>query len=184
MEKIKKAKKNSWVTIPEIIEMKARVLQNIPVSSIAKELGRDRQTIERSLTLFEQILPDAAGLKDKIIDRVDTIKEQMMQNAERLIMQADTQVARKVYDKETTAMDAAKISQIYASRLSAMAGFETGDGGGEAEIKSPKIVNFINTVINIISEQNDRPKSTSRIKEEDGGNDSGGKETIVEGVVS
>ena len=136
----------------------------------------------KSLKLFETLLPDAADLKEKIVERVDEIKEQVMQNAERIIMSADTQVMRRIYDKETTAIDAAKISELYFRRLGPVVG-AAGVGAGVGDSQNPKIINFINTVINIQGNQNDRPKTTSRVEDPAGGDDKGAKEVSVEGVV-
>lgn len=175
--------KSSWITIPEIIEMKTMHLQGISKAEIARKLKRNNHTVANALTAFEKILPDSADLKNKIIERIETIKEQLMQNAERVIMAADRQVMGKIYDPETTAIDAAKISQIYGSRLDSLAGIG-GVGQGDDENKStPKIINFINTVINITSEKNDRLKSTPNTKRTVEKDDNGGKKAIVEGVV-
>ncbi len=178
-EIIKKQDKGSFVTIPDIMDMKVLRMQGYSIQKIVDKIGRGRKTVENSLKLFEQLLPDVGDLKDKLLNRLDEVQEQLMQNAEKIIKSSDLQVMRKIYDEETTAMDAAKVSQIYASRLTAMT-----DGklkGGETD-RSIKVINFINQ-ITIKTEKDDRHPSAPRPEKAPVGDGSGGKAPIIEGVV-
>ena len=182
MKKTKK-KKHSFVSMEEMVEMKAQKLMGVPIKTIADKSGRGWRTVKRSLDNFENILPVAADLKESVLTRVNEIKEQMMLNAEKIVKDADFQVALKLPSEETRAVDAAKISEIYSRRLGSLAGF---DGGGAEENtgdKSPKVINFINTVINIAEHKNDRSKSTSGIKGKIKKDDKGRAENVVEGTV-
>lgn len=172
-----------FVSMEEMINMKAYSLMGAPMTTIAKTMGRTNKTVKRSLDNFEMILPDAANLKESVLQRVEEIKERMMANAEKIVQDADLQVALKLPSALTSAMDAAKISEIYSRRLGSLAGF---DGGGEEANKgdkSPRVINFINTVINIAENKNDRPKSTSRIKRRNEKDDHGRKKDVIEGTV-
>jgi len=184
------AKKNEqkasggWVTIPEMVEMKAHQLNGLNTAQIAREVKRNRKTVQNSLAIFEQVLPNSADLKNKIIERIDEIKEQMMQNAENICLSADMQVKKKIFDKKTSALDAAKISQMYGSRLGQMAGFDAGGvsgSGDEGAAKSANVVNFINTFI--IQKKPDDNINT-RNEKGDGRNDKKGTKNCIEGVVS
>ena len=181
---MKKAKKNSFVSMEEMINMKASKLMNIPVTTIAKQMGRNNSTVQRVLDNFEQVLPNVANLKNGVLQRIDEIKSQMMANAEKIVDDADFQVALKLPSKETRAVDAAKISEVYSRRLGALAGF---DGGGAEENtgnKSPKVINFINTVINIAEhKKDDRSKSASGVKGKNEKDDHGRKADVIKGVV-
>ena len=180
----KKAKKTKgFVSMEEMVNMKAQKLMGTPVTTIAKIMGRSNKTVQRSLDNFEQVLPTAADLKESVLQRIDEIKEQMMANAEKIVKDADFQVALKLPSEETRAVDAAKISEIYSRRLGSLAGF---DGGGAEENtgdKSPKVINFINTVINIAEHKNDRFKPTSGVKRKNEKDDDGRKADVVEGTV-
>ena len=176
----KLAKKRTFVTMPEMIEMKVLEYQGLPVTQIAEKVGRGGKTVKKYLTIFEDILPEAGDLKNKILDSLDDIKDQMMNNAWAIGQKADMQVFKTLFSEDTTALDAAKISEMYGRRLAGLAGFDDQLPGKEAE-KSPKVINFIEN-LNII--QNDRSQRPPTIKGEIIKNDSGGKTAIVEGAMS
>lgn len=180
----KKTKLKGFVSMDEMIQMKAMKLMNTPVAKIAKQMGRTNRTVQRSLDNFEQVLPEAADLKNSVLERIEEIKNQMMANAEKIVKDADYQVALKLPSEETRAVDAAKISEIYSRRLGALAGF---DGAGVEENKgdkSPKVINFINTVIQITEhKKNDRSKPTPGVKGSNEKNVNGRKENVIEGTV-
>jgi hypothetical protein len=177
------AEKGSFVTMLEIIDMKAYRLQGLSLQKIADTMGRNIQTVSKALALFEKILPEQADLKNKIIERIDEIAERHLQNAEIICQAADNQVMRKIYLEETTAMEAAKIRQIYGIILNNGLGIKDGNMENEGS-KNPKIINFINTIINIQNNQkDDRPGSTTRIEETTGKHDDGGEKISVEGIV-
>lgn len=178
-----KPKKGSFVTMPEIIDMKALRMLGLSYQKIAERIGRHIKTVIKSLALFEKILPEQADLKNKIIDRIDEISERHLNNAEVIIQAADNQVMRKIYLEETTAKDAAWIREVYGRILNAGLGLErriTPDSGDT----SPKVTYFLNTVINIQNNQkDDRLKSTAGVKETVRKNEHGRAEASVEGVV-
>lgn len=181
---IEKAEKRSYITMPEIIDMKGFRLTGMSYQKIADKLGRNIKTVIKSLELFDKILPDEPDLKHRVIDRIEEIAERHLQNAERICQAADSQVMRKIYLEETTAKDAAWIRKEYWGMMNKDLGLIKGDVLDEKE-QSPKIVNFIQNIINIQdSQKNDRPKSTTRIEESDGGDVDGGEKACVEGVVS
>lgn len=183
---IQKAEKGTFVTMPEVIDMKGLRLQGFSLQAIADRLGRNIKTVKRSLELFEKILPDEPNLKYRIIDRVEEIAERHLQNAEIICQAADNQVMRKIYLEETSAMDAAKIRQIYGGFLNPTLGIKDGTTPDDGSDKNPKIINFIQNIINIQNnqKQDDRLRPTTRTESSAGANDDGGKEACVEGVVS
>jgi len=176
--------KSRFVEMDEMIEIKALQLRGLKVSQIAKKVGRDRKTIDRSLILFETVLPDEVDMKNRVIDKFEEYKEQMMKNAKDIIFASDMQVMKKINSDDTTATDAAKIRQIYGNDFMRLSGI---GGGGEIEDdgKSVKVQNFVTNIINIQSkEKDDTLKQSSGAKETTSGNERRGKETVVEGVVS
>jgi len=181
--KAKRNKKGGPVEIPEMIDMQAYKIMGLTNQSIAEKTGRDRHTVARALNNLEERLPESADLKLSIIERLGEIQEAMMANAETICFAADQQVAMKIHDPETTALDAAKISDMYGKRLLIMSGAKNVGDFDQGE-KSPRVMNFINTVINISQNQNDRLRPNAG---DEGGtpeNDKGRAEVIIEGVVS
>ena len=180
MIEMEKAKSGSFVTMPEIITFKALRMQGFPDTKIAEKTGRSNHTIAKALKLFDQILPEEPDLKNKVSDRLEEITERYFQNAEMICHAADKQVMAKIFLTETTAMDAAKIRQIYGNILARALGMKEDDPSDE---KNPRIVNFINTVINIQNKQkDDRLGTTTSVAEPVGGNVGGRKEVVLEGV--
>ncbi len=180
----KKTKLKGFVSMDEMIQMKAMKLMNTPVATIAKQMGRTNRTIQRSLDNLEQVLPEAADLKNSVLERIEEIKNQMMANAEKIVKDADYQVALKLPSEETRAVDAAKISEIYSRRLGALAGFEGAGAEENKGDKSPKVINFINTVIKITEhKKNDRSKPAPGVKGANEENDNGRKKDVIEGTV-
>jgi len=183
-DKLKKLKKNQYVTMPEIIEMKAYKLQGFTNVKIGEMVGRTDKIVAKYLGIFEKMLPESADLKTKVLDRIEEIKEQMMQNAERICLAADHQVMRKIFEEETSAIDAAKINQIYSGKLLLMSGVKDPNGMLNGGDNSPKVLNFINTVINISNNQNDRFGPNAGDESRTPENDKGRATTIIEGIVS
>ena len=176
--------KGSFVTLDEIVFMKAMKLKNCSIAEISRKSKRNRKTVERSLAVFEKMLPDSVDMKNRVLDKVEEMQEQMMKNAKEIVFNADLQVMNKIGTEETTAMDAAKIRQIYGNDLMRMVGI-AGYGKVDDSDHSPKVQNFITTIINIKREQkNDRPSSTTRNESPAKENDNGGAAKIVEGIVS
>jgi hypothetical protein len=176
--------KGSFVTMDEIVEMKAMKLKGYSIAKIERESSRNRKTVERSLALFEKMLPDAVDMKNRVLDKVEEMQEQMMKNAKEIVFAADMQVMKTIGLEETSAMDAAKIRQIYGNDLMKMIGI-AGYGQVDDSDHSPKVQNFITNIINIKQEQkDDRPKPTTGAEEATGGDDAGGEKTIIEGIVS
>ena len=182
-EKEEKPVKGSFVTVNEIVEMKAMKLKEFSVAEIARKSGRNRKTVERSLAIFEKMLPDSVDMKNRVMAKFEEMQEQMMKNAKNICFSADLQVMRKIDTKETSAMEAAKIRQIYGSelmRLSGLGGGPEGDDHGN----SPKVQKFITTIINIQQiQKDDTPRPTTRTEGATGGDVRRGEENCVEGVV-
>jgi len=178
---IEKPKKGSLVTMPEIINMKVLRIQGFSIQSIANKVGRGHKTVDKSLKLLEEILPAQAGLKNKIVDRIEQVTERHLLNAEIICESADRQVMGKINNDETTAAEAAKIRQIYGGFLTGVLGIKPGE---EVTANSPKIVNFINTIINVQKTQkDDRPITTTEDKGTDEKDVKGGEAVSVEGIV-
>ena len=185
MPKKNKTQTGTYVTMSEIIEMKAYKLQDLPISQIAQKTSRNRKTVERSLALFEQMLPDSVDMKNKVLAKVDEMTEQMMKNAKTICLAADLQVMRKIDTEETTAIEAAKIRQIYGGDLMRMLGV-AGHGEVDDSDHSPRVQNFITTIINIQQpkKKDDRLEKTTGVAQAARENVDGGEKACVEGIVS
>jgi len=176
---IEKKEKGSYVQMDEIIKMKVLDMMEMPIMQIAKKLGRNWKTVKNCLVEFENLLPGNEELVKDVMDDLAAERTDMINSATRLRKMADAQVMRKIYDVETKAVEAAKISQMYGSRASAMAGLGDDSGKGKDLEKSPKVVQFIN---NFIIKPNDNlHKGNTSSTKKDG---KGGNENIIEGVVS
>jgi predicted transcriptional regulator len=151
----KKKKEMAWkpVTIPEMVEMKAYKLLGHTNEDIALKVGRTGHTVGKYLKLFERELPTAGDLKESVLERLNELKEQMLANSESIVMAADAQVMTKIFDEETTAMDAARIADLHTKRIFNISGTPMSDPGGESD--SPRVINFIKNIINI-TQKDDR----------------------------
>jgi len=172
------------VSMEEAITMKALKLQGLSNLAISKKVKRGSHTIGKVLKEFENMLPEDVDMNNRVIDRFEELTERHLQNAEKICQQADEEVSKKISLAETTAVDAARIRQIYGNILnSRLGGVSLGDD--EEGGKSPAVVTFINTVINIQEKQkNDRSTTTTRAEGNDGQDESRAKEECVEGIVS
>lgn len=179
---MKKEKKGSFITMQEIIYMKAFLIQGMSISAIGRKLGRHKGSVERSLKLLEEVLPDENDLQNMVSERVAEITERQFQNAERIICAADLQVMRKIHEEETSAADAARIRKVYGDILNPALGIASVEN--ESGEKNPTIVNFINMIVKVKEEQkHDRLGPTTRDEGGVRGDDGGGKKDSIEGVV-
>ena len=174
---------SGFVTMEEAIQMKVMRMQGLPDTSIAKKIGRGNHTVGKILKNFESLLPEDVDLKNKVADRFEEITERHLRNAEIICKQADEEVSKKISHVTTTAVDAARIRQIYGNILNV--GLGQGKLGDDESGNNPTVINFINTIVNIQNKQkDDRLTTTPRAKRSIGKNEQGGKETCVEGTVS
>ena len=171
---------SSYVTMLEIIEMKVMRMSGMTLTKIAEKVKRSHSTVKHSLQLFDDILPTEVDLKNKVIDRFQEIMERHLQNAEVIIQASDNQVMRKIYDEGTTAMEAAKIRQIYGQEERSILGIKFGVIP-ESETKNPVVINFINKVINIKQDVRFRPKPADQGGPEE--YDGGEQAPVVEGAL-
>jgi hypothetical protein len=166
------------VGVDEKLQMKVLHDVGYTFEKICQETGRGYKAVKKGLVDFEVLLVGDEPLYEKFEKERDKFVERLVRNAATLTVAADHQVARAL--PEATAVDAAKISQIYANRLDGLVnlspkGLDGPDG------KSAKVINFINQVFNIT--KNDRLETTPRTTPGAGGDGEGRPATGDAGVV-
>lgn len=174
MAKKQKAK-SGMVSMDELVQMKSMQLMGKSKSAIARDMRRNIKTVGNALTAFEALLPQDAGIQADILENVEEMKRQMMSNAKRIIYSADAQVAAKIGNEDTSAIDAAKISDIYFRRAGVLAGFAKNGLGGDEDSDSPKVQKIINQVFNINVTNNDHLRADARDRQGDAGSHDGGE---------
>lgn len=153
----KRTRPTGRVTSDEKMKMKIMDDAGFSKTEICEATGRGFKAVKRGIKDFEILLVGDSGLWDKFEEERDKFLATMVHNAATIMVAADHQVAKKL--PESTAIEAAKISQIYANRLDGMVNLSKGGLNGRDGEGSVIVNNYINKIFNVI--QNDRPKAIS-----------------------
>lgn len=157
MGKKKTVKPNGKVGTDERMQMK--ILDDIGYNKkeICEATGRGYKAVVNGLRNFEVLLVGDEDLYEKFTDERDKFVEKMVQNSAMLVVAADHVAAQKL--PEATAMEAAKISQMYANRLDGLANLSEGGLNGKDGGANKVVINYIEKVFNTIKD--DRSKAVS-----------------------
>lgn len=131
-------------------KMQMKVLDDLGYNKteIGKIVGRGYRAVTTGLRDFEVLLVNDSDLQNKFSDEKEKFIEKMIQNSAMIMVAADHVVANKLGD--STAMEAAKISQLYANRLDGLSNLsDSGLNGKEGE-KNKVVINYIEKVFNTI----------------------------------
>lgn len=162
-------------------QMQMKVLDDLGYNKteICEATGRGYKAVKKGLTDFEVLLVGNEDLYEKFEEERDKFLERMVQNSAMLVVAADHVVAQKLPD--SSAIEAAKISQIYANRLDGITNLSAKGLDGSIGNKNQVVINYINKVFNIAN--NDRPKEISRVEGGPDGDEGGGQAPSDAGAV-